>query len=70
MQLLQECINFEIENAGKTCNLISLHGSPSEFKDKFEFFADNPELNIDSITLRNSYLFVVLDDFNAQTKGW
>ena len=68
--MLQECINFEIKITDKTCNFISLHRSPSQSKDKFESFADNRELNLDSIALRNPYLIVVLGDFNAQTKGW
>ena len=68
--LLQECINFEIKIADKTCNFISLHRSPSQSKDEFESFADNLELNLGSIALRNPYLIVVLGDFNAQTKRW
>ena len=70
IQLLQECINFEIKIADKTCNFISLYRSPSQSKDEFESFADNLELNLDSLALRNPYLIVVLGDFNAQTKGW
>ena len=70
IQLLQECINFEINIADKTCNFISFYRSPSQSKDEFESFADNLELNLDSIALRNPYLIVVLGDFNAQTKGW
>ena len=70
IQLLQECINFEIKIADKTCNFISLYRSPSQSKDEFESFADNLELNLDSIVHRNPYLIVVLGDFNAQTKGW
>ena len=70
IQLLQECINFEIKIADKTCNFISLYRSPSQSKDEFESFADNLELNLDSVALRNPYLIVVLGDFNAQTKGW
>ena len=65
IQLLQECINFEIKIADKTCNFISLYRSPSQSKDEFESFADNLELNLDSIALRNPYLIVVLGDFNA-----
>ena len=67
---MQECINFEIKIADKICNFISLYRSPSQSKDEFESFADNLELNVDSIALRNPYLIVVLGDFNAQTKGW
>ena len=70
IQLLQECINFEIKIADKICNFISLYRSPSQSKDEFESFADNLELNLDSIVHRNPYLIVVLGDFNAQTKGW
>ena len=68
--MFQECINFEIKIDDKTCNLISLYRSPSQSKEEFESFADNLELNLDSLALRNPYLIVVLGDFNAQTKGW
>ena len=54
----------------KTCNFISLYRFPSQSKDEFEFFVDNLKLNLDSVTLRNPYLIIVLGDFNAQTKGW
>ena len=67
--MLQECINFEIKIADKICNFISLYKSPSQSKDGFEPFADNLELNLDSIVHRNTYLIVVLGDFNAQSKG-
>ena len=70
IQLLQECINFEIKIADKICNFISLYRSPSQSKDKSRSFADNLELNLDSIVHRNPYLTVVLGDFNAQIKGW
>ena len=69
IQLLQECINFEIKIADKICNFISLYKSPSQSKDGFESFADNLELNLDSVVHRNTYLIVVLGDFNAQSKG-
>ena len=58
IQLLQECINFEIKIADLPVN------------PKIESFADNLELNIDSIVHRIPYLIVVLGDFNAQTKEW
>ena len=68
--MLQECINFEIKIADKLCNFISLYRSPSQSKNEFESFADNLELNLDSVAFRNPYLMVVLGDFDAQTKGW
>ena len=70
IQLLQECINFEIKIADKICNFIFLYRSPSQSKGEFESFADNLELNLDSFVHKNPYLIVVLGDFNAQTKGW
>ena len=70
IQLLQECINFEIEIADKICNFVSLYRSSSQSKDEFESFADNFELNLKSIVHRNPYVIVALGDFNAQTKGW
>ena len=65
IQLLQECINFEIKIADKICNFISLYRSANQSKDEFESFADNLELNLDSIVHRKPYLIVVLGDFNA-----
>ena len=70
LQLLQECINCEIKIADKICNFMSLYRFPSQSKDEFESFADNLELNLDSVVHKNPYLIVVLGDFNAQTKGW
>ena len=70
IQLLQDFIDFEIKIAEKTCNFISLYRSPKQSKDEFETFADNLEVNFDSVALGNPYLIVVLGDFNAQTKGW
>ena len=70
IQLLQECINFEIKITDKICNFIYLYRSPSQSKDKFESFADNFKLNLDSIVHKNPCLIVVLGGFNAQTKGW
>ena len=46
-----------------------MNRSLSQSKDEFESFADNFELNLDSIALRNPYLIVVLGELNAQTKG-
>ena len=46
-----------------------MNRSLSQSKDEFESFADNFELNIDSIALRNPHLIVGLGELNAQTKG-
>ena len=59
---MQECINFEIKIADKTCNFIALYRSPSQSKDELESFADNLQLNLGWIAL-------LIGDFIAQTKG-
>ena len=58
---MQECINFEIKIADKTCNFMPLYRSSSQSKDELESFADNLQLNLDSIAL-------LIGDFIAQTK--
>ena len=67
---LDECINFEIWFSGKLCNFISLYLSPSQSTGVFEKFADNFELNLDKIANKNSYLIVILGDFNAKSSNW
>ena len=53
-----------------TFNCIALYGSLSQFKDKFEIFAKNPELNLDTISANNSSLTVVLNKFNGRSNFW
>ena len=67
---MEECINFEISFAGKVCNFISLHRSPSQSHDIFETFVDNPELNLDTIANKNPYFIVVLGQFNVKSSNW
>ena len=33
-------------------------------------FADNLDLNLNSVAIRNPYLIVLPGDFNAQAIGW
>ena len=70
IQYLQECINFEIRIGGKLCRFVSLYRSPSQSQDDFESFANNFELNIDTATANNTFLTVVLGDFNAKSNLW
>ena len=67
---LQKCINFEIGLGEKMCNFISLNKSPSQSKDILESFGDDLQLNLNSITVKNPYVIVLLGDFNAQTSTW
>ena len=43
---------------------------PSQSQDDFESFANNFELNIDTATTHNTFLTVVLCDFNAKSNLW
>ena len=64
---LEECINFEIMIGGKPCRFVSLFRSPNQSEDDFESFANNFELNIDTVTVNGTFLTVVLGDFNIKS---
>ena len=49
---------------GKLCRFVSLYRSPNQSQDDFESFANNFELNIDTVTANNPFLTVILGDFN------
>ena len=70
IQPLEKCIHFEIPFAGKVSNLMSLYHSPSQSHDVFETFADNLELNLDTIANKNPYLTIILGAFNAKSSNW
>ena len=70
IQLLQKCNNFEKKFADKACNFNFLYRSLCQSKYKFECFADNLEIILDSVAFRNPYLIFVLGNVNAQAKGW
>ena len=70
IQYLQECINCEIWIGGKLCRFVSLYHSPSQLQDDFEAFANNFELNLDAGTVNNTFLTVILGDFNAKSNLW
>ena len=55
---------------GKLCGFVSLYHPPNQSQDDFESFANNFELNIDAVTANNSFLTVVLGDFNIKTNLW
>ena len=70
IQLLNECINFEIRIGGKLCSFLCLYRLPSQTRDIFETFAVNFELTLDSIMNKTSFLIVALGDFSAKTTNW
>ena len=70
IQNIYMSINFEIRIGGKLGRFISLYCSPSQSQDDFESFENNFELNIDTATPNNTFLTVVLGDFNAKSNLW
>ena len=46
---------------------ISLYRSHNQFQDDFESFMNNLELGLDLIIVDNSFLIVVLGDFDANS---
>ena len=51
IQLLNECINFEINIDGKACNFLCLYRSPSQTRGTFQKFANNNlELTLHALT--------------------
>ena len=60
-----DCIKFKIK-----IYLLKFISSYISSSHEFESFADASKLYLDSVTLTNPYLIVVLDDFDAQAIGW
>ena len=54
----------------KLCNFIALYRSPSQSQDELETFLKNFELNLDTILPNNTFLTVVLSDFNVKSNFW
>ena len=70
IKYLQECIVFQVLIANKLCNFISLYRSPSQPTDVFDQFANNLELTLDEVANLNTFLIIVLDDFNVKSENW
>lgn len=51
----------------KLCNFVALCRSPCKFQDEFEMFPKNLELNLDIVSAKNSFLTIVLGDFNVDS---
>ena len=67
---LQESISFELKIGDILCNFISLYRSPSPTKDKFETFSENLERNLEFLFQNNSFLVLVIEDFNVKSSNW
>ena len=67
---LQECICFDLKIGSKLCTIVSLYRSPSQSADEFDNFLNKLNLTMESITQKNSFLTVVIGDFNAKSSKW
>ena len=67
---LQESISFKFRIVGKYCKFSCHYRCPSQTKDEFENFLKNFELILDKIQENNSFMTVVLGDFNAKSNNW
>ena len=63
---LNECRRFELQIGEELCSFISLYRSPSQTLNEFDKFTDNLQLNLDLAVQDNSYLAVVLGEFNTK----
>ena len=70
IQYLQECINFHLIIDDKLCHFITLYRSPNQCHDEFNSFVKNLKLNLGKATTFNSFLVVVLSDFNTKPSNW
>ena len=70
ISMVHECINLEITVDSKLCNTICLYRSPNQHIEEFETFVKHPDFNLEFIFNKNSYLTVVIGDFNAKSRNW
>ena len=66
IQYLNECINFELKIGDKLCSFVAFYRSLSQSLDNFETFIDNFELNLETLSRKNTFLLVAIGDFNAK----
>ena len=70
IHFLHECINFQMRIGDKVCNFISLHRPPNQSLEELETFADNLELNLDTVAKSSPFLIVRLGDLNVKLGKW
>ena len=65
---LSECITFEISKGNQVCRFIHLYRSPSQTQEEFQTFISNIKLSLDALLCGNSFLTVMIGDFNVKSK--
>ena len=56
--------------SNKLCNFISFYRSPSQSSDESETFFFNLDLLLEALKQKNSFLTVIIWDFNAKFNKW
>ena len=59
-----------LKSAFKICRFIHQYRSPSQTQDEFQIFRLNLELNLDSLSICNPFLTILIGNFNAKSKQW
>ena len=70
IQYLQESISFHLIIGDELWHFITLYRCPNQSHDEFSLFIKNLELNLDKATTYNSFLVVLLGDFNCKSWNW
>ena len=70
MKHLQECLNIEFSIGQKICRLILPYRSPSQNPEEFNTFLNNLESNLQTVSFSNSFLTILIGDFNAKCASW
>ena len=52
------------------CSFVALYRSPTQSQDDFATFSDNFKMTLELVSKKNSFLFVILGDFNAKLSQW
>ena len=63
---LHECINFEVSIGNKICQFIHLDRTPSQPQDEFHDFLANFEMHLDDFFNSNSFLTIVIGNFDIK----
>ena len=70
MTHLQECLNVELFIGKKICNLMLMYRSPSQIQEGPYTFLDNLESNLETESLFDTFLKILIGDFSAKRDSW
>ena len=70
IEYLNERIKFEWKIGDKLFTFVAFYRSPSQSQNNFETFIANFELNLETLSRKNSFSVVAIGDFNAKSKCW